>query len=748
MEHFYQNIGEDWFTYPNLYRSVINKYGNNSHFVEVGSWKGRSASFMGVEIINSGLDIKFDCIDTWEGSIEHQEMEIVINKELYDIFLENTSPVKSVINPIRTTSLEASKLYEDNSLDFVFIDASHEYQDVLDDMNAWLPKIKNGGTIAGHDYGRYEVNLAVNEFFKTNNLKFDVSEDCWIYVKKVTDENTIDTKITLVTGLWDIGRDKLNEGWSRSYQHYIEKFKELMKTPYNLIVYGDKDLEKVVWENRTEKNTQFIYRTVDMFKENEFYEKIQEIRNNPDWLSLAGWLPSSTQASLELYNPLVMSKVFLLNDARILDKFGSDYMFWIDAGLTNTVHWGYFTTNLLNKLPNYINKFSFVTFPYEADNEIHGFEYKKLCEIATGKVNKVARGGFFGGPTDTIGEVNAVYYHMLKDTLYSGYMGTEESIFTILLYKFCHLFNYFEIEGNGLVYKFFDDLSKDSLVIKTECKEVSQNFNLSTSNVALYVITFNSPNQVKTLVESMKAYDPNFVNKPKKFLLNNSTDRSTDEDYDEFCRINDFTQIKKDNIGICGGRQFIAEHAEENGFDFYLFFEDDMFFYPHKGEVCRNGFNRFVDNLYNNSLHIIKENGFDFLKLSFSEFFGDNSTQWSWYNVPQNIREEYWPEYPNLPTHGTDPNAPKTKFNNIKSYNGIPYASGEIYYCNWPQIVSKNGNRKMFINTKFSHPFEQTWMSFIYQETKKGNISPGLLLITPTEHDRFEYYDGSLRREN
>jgi hypothetical protein len=62
--------------------------------------------------------------------------------------------------------------------------------------------------------------------------------------------------------------------------------------------------------------------------------------------------------------------------------------------------------------------------------------------------------------------------------------------------------------------------------------------------------------------------------------------------------------------------------------------------------------------------------------------------------------------------------------------------------------VSKEGNKKMFINTKFNHPFENTWMSFIYQETKKENIKSGILLLTPTEHDRFDFYDSTLRKEN
>lgn len=52
MEHFYQNIGEDWFSYPRLYKRMVESATDGHHFVELGSWKGRSASFMAVEIIN------------------------------------------------------------------------------------------------------------------------------------------------------------------------------------------------------------------------------------------------------------------------------------------------------------------------------------------------------------------------------------------------------------------------------------------------------------------------------------------------------------------------------------------------------------------------------------------------------------------------------------------------------------------------------------------------------------------------
>jgi hypothetical protein len=556
------------------------------------------------------------------------------------------------------------------------------------------------------------------------------------------------SNITLVTGIWDIGRSNLSEGWSRSYQHYLDKFEQLLDVQENMIIFGDSELKEFVFTKRSESNTQFIERPLSWFTDSEFFPLIQNIRNNPNWYNQVGWLGQSTQAKLENYNPLVMSKVFLLHDAKIFDKFDSEYMFWIDGGLTNTVHPGYFTHDkVLDKLSKYVSKFSFISFPYGAEGEIHGFEYSKLNSIAGDKVTKVSRGGFFGGPKSTITDINGIYYGLLKSTLNEGYMGTEESIFSIMSYKHSDLINYFEIESNGLVGKFFEDLKNDSLVPKNESK-VSVENNLDTGKVGLYVLTFNSPNQFRTLIKSMQAYDNDYLLKTKKYLLDNSTDLTTTEEYLQLCEEHGFEHIKKENLGICGGRQWIAEHFNDTDLDYYLFFEDDMFFFPNEGSVCRNGFNRYISNLYTKSLEIVKKENFDFLKLNYSEFYGDNGTQWSWYNVPQSVREEFWPEKPRLPEMGLDPNAPKTKFKSIISYRGLPYGSGEVYYCNWPQIVSRPGNKKMFLDTTWAHPFEQTWMSHMYQLTKKGELSSGLLLLTPTEHDRFEHYEGELRKES
>ena len=554
--------------------------------------------------------------------------------------------------------------------------------------------------------------------------------------------------LTLVTGLWDIGRDQLVEGWSRTYQHYLDKFESLLKLNVNLIIFGDSDLQRFVEQRRDSNNTQFIVRTKDWFVNNEFYPKIQNIRQKPEWYNQVGWLKDSTQAKLEMYNPLVMSKMFLLNDARILDRFNSDYMFWIDAGITNTIHPGYFTHDkVLNKLPKYVDRFHFVCFPYETTTEIHGFEINAMNNYTQTKTNRVARGGFFGGKKERINDMNSLYYMLLNDSLSKGLMGTEESIFTIMTYLYPQHINYSMIEGNGLMGKFFEDLKNDTLEVLNETPEPIKYQSNDISKVGLYVITFNSPKQFETLIKSMLEYDSDFITKPRKFLLDNSTDLSTTPRYKELCEQYDFEYIKKDNIGITRGRVFIAEHFHNTDLSCYYFYEDDMAFYKGDDTTCKNGFIRKVDKLYYKTLEILQKENFDFVKLNFTEFFGSHNKQWAWYNVSHEFRQKHWPNNPKLPILGLDPNSPNLEFKYIQSHKGLPYVSGEIYLSNWPILMTKEGNYKCYIKTKFDWPHEQTIMSYVYQETIKNNIKPGLLLATPTEHIRFDFYDAKLRKE-
>lgn len=76
---------------------------------------------------------------------------------------------------IRSPSLHAVNMFDEESLDFVYIDAMHDHKSVLDDLHAWAPRVKKGGYLCGHDYTESEkakgmgfgVVSAVNEFCET-----------------------------------------------------------------------------------------------------------------------------------------------------------------------------------------------------------------------------------------------------------------------------------------------------------------------------------------------------------------------------------------------------------------------------------------------------------------------------------------------------------------------------------------------------------------------------------------------------
>ena len=63
-------------------------------------------------------------------------------------------------------------------------------------------------------------------------------------------------------------------------------------------------------------------------------------------------------------------------------------------------------------------------------------------------------------------------------------------------------------------------------------------------------------------------------------------------------------------------------------------------------------------------------------------------------------------------------------------------------------ILSQTGNQKLFIDTKWAHPYEQTWMSHIYQLTVKKEVKPAILLASPITHNRVHFYEKEERREN
>jgi len=103
--------------------------------------------------------------------------------------MKNLKSVTDVVNVIKMDSLEAVNLYKDNSLDFIFLDGSHDYDSVTADLKAWYPKIKKTGIFTGDDYqpGFWPgVILAVDTFARINQLKVILIQGThhWMLIKE------------------------------------------------------------------------------------------------------------------------------------------------------------------------------------------------------------------------------------------------------------------------------------------------------------------------------------------------------------------------------------------------------------------------------------------------------------------------------------------------------------------------------------------------------------------------------------
>ena len=554
--------------------------------------------------------------------------------------------------------------------------------------------------------------------------------------------------VTFVTGLWDIGRDKIDGGFKRDFSsHYLQQFKNLLALNINLIIYCDKEVADFVWQHRDSSNTVVIERSIENFRTNfDFFSQVQKIRNDPAWKNQAGWLVDSPQSTLEFYNPIVMSKFFMLHDCSIMNPFNSEQIYWIDAGISSTVNLAYFSHYKVHeKLSNYISKLLFVCFPYDGQVEVHGFTKAKFNEYCQTDSKYVARGGFFGGSIDYIKKFNPKYYDILRSTINEGFMGTEESIFTILCYLYPEDVSRVMIEGNGMLNTIFEALKNDSVVVEKPVN--SKNVKIPVlDDIKIYVLTFNSSEQLTMLLENFKETYPELITIKDKVIINNSTERSYDEKYKAIAEKYGFTIQNFDNIGICGARQWVAEDFETSDKSYYIFFEDDMLFNK-ESTVCKNGFPTKVNDLFSKSLKIIEREELDYLKISFSEFFGANNQQWSYCNVPQSVRlQEFGDLKLNFP--GDYDKLPLTKVENVNSLEGLPYAVGDFYYCNWPLIFTKHGNRKVFLDTKWARPYEQTWMSHVFQEQRKKNIKAACLLVSPIAHNRVYFYKAQDRRES
>lgn len=187
IDHYYQLL-EGWFNMETQYKELLDATPEGGTFVELGCYKGKSTSFIGVEIHKQKRDINFFAIDSFEGATNSNDLNEVKAyegiSEIEETYTYNITPIGNKVKTIVSLSYDASKYFDDKSVDVIFIDAGHSYEAVKKDIESWLPKMKSNGIMAGHDYTAWAgVNQAVKEKFGEPHK---VENDCWfIYLSKL-----------------------------------------------------------------------------------------------------------------------------------------------------------------------------------------------------------------------------------------------------------------------------------------------------------------------------------------------------------------------------------------------------------------------------------------------------------------------------------------------------------------------------------------------------------------------------------
>jgi hypothetical protein len=195
--NYYQSI-PGWFDFDDIYDHAIGEAQDGAKFVEIGCSYGRSTAYLASRVANSKKRITIYAVDVWLGYLIQRVVVSVVQRDpvtnqaqvvkyedqqipvsVFPEFLSHMvqAGLIDIIVPLRMPSTSAARIFEDNSIDFCFIDADHAYEAVKEDLHSWYPKIRPGGLIAGHDYGGADpgVKRAVDEFFSS----VTVSRSSW-----------------------------------------------------------------------------------------------------------------------------------------------------------------------------------------------------------------------------------------------------------------------------------------------------------------------------------------------------------------------------------------------------------------------------------------------------------------------------------------------------------------------------------------------------------------------------------------
>jgi hypothetical protein len=182
---------------PRRWQAILRRIpdGVEWHGAEVGVWMGRTA----MEVLKARPLLTWYMIDPWQApdaKSEYAQSPDSIAKNQQPYFEECYAKTLQAIKPwaeqavmMRMYSEDAASKFEDRSLDCVFIDAIHTYDAVRTDIALWLPKVRVGGWIGGHDYGNEPrfpgVRLAVDEVFGDDK---ETDGDCTYFHRVRGDE--------------------------------------------------------------------------------------------------------------------------------------------------------------------------------------------------------------------------------------------------------------------------------------------------------------------------------------------------------------------------------------------------------------------------------------------------------------------------------------------------------------------------------------------------------------------------------
>jgi predicted O-methyltransferase YrrM len=168
---------DGWFNHQAAYDYLLANMPKDGTFVELGAWLGKSSSYLCDKATGQNIFI----VDTWKGSPNELTTthKLATKQDIYKLFVENMGDRK--YTAIKATSKAAARKFKAESLDVVFIDLTHTYEAVKEDIKLWLPKVKKGGYIAGDDYHENwkGVIQAVDELLPHATF----IDDCWIYQK-------------------------------------------------------------------------------------------------------------------------------------------------------------------------------------------------------------------------------------------------------------------------------------------------------------------------------------------------------------------------------------------------------------------------------------------------------------------------------------------------------------------------------------------------------------------------------------